>query len=212
MKTTETVLASATRIFTAPRGYNGSLYVTAKAYRLGGNPHPHFSVTGEIATPKEKARGDAQCAGCIHDEILQKWPAIKPVVAMHLANADDGEPMHGESNGFYWLAGALGGLGEQYHGGSGDFGKSPDECLRIFADHIRVSLEEAQSIARSVQEVFNDAVKMVATSEEVTDAAKREQSKAGNKAAKADWHVIYSDMLPRFKQEAQDALAILKAL
>lgn len=207
MKTTETVLASVlasvTRQFTAPCGYRSSLTVTAKAYHLGGNSHPHFSVTAQIGN---------EASGCLHEEILQKWPAIKPVVDMHLSNADDGQPIHGESNGFYWLAGALGGLGERYHGGSGSDGKSPDECLRIFSEHVRVSMDEAQSIARAVRDAFNNAGAMVATSAEVTDAAKREKEKAGNRAARADWHVIYSDMLPRFKREAEDALAILKAL
>lgn len=208
MKTNETILASVTRTFPAPMGYKGQLIATAKAYQLGGNQHPHFSVTGEISTQGERSRGDFQTGGCIHDEILKAWPAIAPVVAMHLSNADDGQPMHGEANGFYWLAGAFGGLGERYHGGTD---KSPDECLAIFADYVRVTIDEAQSIARAVRDAFNDGAR-VAISAEVTEAAKQANAKAGNAAAKADWKVIYSDMLPRFRREAQDALAIIKAL
>lgn len=51
--------------------------------------------------------------------------------------------MHAEADGWYWLAGASGGLGESYHGGSD---KTPEECLKIFSDYLRIGLTEASEM------------------------------------------------------------------
>ncbi len=215
--------ANLTRVFPAKSkwGYGPGhlIKVTAKAELIGGNRHPHFSVTAEIYKPGKR---DFEACGCLHTEILQVWPEIAPIVALHLSNSDDGEPMHGEANGFYWLAGALGGLGERYHGGSSDvqirdkdgnylrYGKpDADYCLGIFADHCRILVEEAQGIARAVRDAFNDAGASVATSEEVTERTEQEKQRVGNLAAKADWKVICDDMRQRWKTEAEAGLAFL---
>lgn len=55
--------------------------------------------------------------------------------------------MHAAANGWYWLAGYYGGAGERYHGGSGDYRKSPEDCLTIFADHVRVTTDHALYLA-----------------------------------------------------------------
>jgi len=102
----------------------------------------YFSVTGEISTEQQRKRGDCDCCGCIHDEILAARPDLAPAIALHLSSLD-GIPMHAEANGWYWLAGAAGGRGERYHGGAD---KTPDQCTEILADHLRISLDDARAM------------------------------------------------------------------
>jgi hypothetical protein len=92
-----------------PSGYHGQIIATVRTERN------YFSVNGEISTPHERSKGDAQVGGCIHEELLKAFPQLAPLVALRLSDLD-GVPMHAEANGFYWLAGNLGGLGEQHHG------------------------------------------------------------------------------------------------
>jgi len=111
-------------LFRASKGYptyapGATITVTAQAIRYGGNRHPHFSVTGEVTTPASRRKRDSDMCGCIHDHILRFWPELAPLIALHGSNADDGEPTHGEANGFYDLAGAVeGNFNEQYHLGN----------------------------------------------------------------------------------------------
>lgn len=155
----------------------------------------YFSVTGEIY---EKGRSPGKptvqhptggklwlsCCGCVHDQILEAFPNVAPLVALHLSSID-GVPMHAESNGWYWLAGMLGGMGDRYHGGNGTDAKTPDECRKIFADHCRVPIHEAAGIAELVR-LADDP--------------------------RATWKRIYNSMLPRWKQEAESALQLLASL
>lgn len=218
MKTNDRIIHSVTltlRGLPALAQSYGEKSVTFKAkaelHSLSGQK-PYFSVTGTIwrGTGAYSDRNDI-AGGCLHEEISKYFPKLRPLIALHLSD-EDGQPTHGEANGFYWLAGALGGLGERYHGGSGDSGKNPDTCLRFFADHCRISIEEAQSIGRAVKEAFESGVATVAISDEVSERTKEEQAKAGRIAAKADWKVIYTDMLPRFKAEAEAGIELLRSL
>lgn len=124
--------------------------VDAKAYTLSKDSRPYFSITAEITTPASRLRHDIEAGGCLHDEILRFWLSLAPIVALHLSDALTGEPMHAEANGWYWMAGALGGAGEQYHGASGSNSKTPDECLAIVANHLRITLEEAKALRDEV--------------------------------------------------------------
>jgi hypothetical protein len=151
--------------------------------QVGGNAFPHFSVTGEISTAAERRRGDFQVGGCIHDEILAAWPVVWPLVALHLSASPSGEPMHAEANGFYWLAGCVtGGLGEDYHGGSGRGAKTPDECLAILAKHLRLNLPSAELAVSTV---------------------------AGSSNPKAAFSALVEGLRPRWKAEAAAGLAWL---
>lgn len=122
------------------------IHVDAKAYTLGGNQHPYFSVTATIDDQWTRPHNNCRAAGCLHEEILRLFPALAPIVALHLSDAITGEPSAAEANGWYWMAGALpNGAGEKYHGGKD---KSPDECLAILASHLRIPLgskEEAET-------------------------------------------------------------------
>lgn len=174
-----------------------------------GNQAPYFSVTGTIYE-----HGRNVCGGCIHDEILAIWPDLAPVVALHLSDID-GVPMHFVGNGWYDLAGALGGAGERYHVGNSErhFPITPDpktpwrnteyrhptkaECLQIFADHCRIPLAEAAQIAWEVECAFGP----------------ENESHAGGLHSASDyargrkvWEKIAATMLPRFKAEADAAI------
>lgn len=111
---------------------------------IKGNPLPYFTVT---ATGRENGRRGAgsDFGGCCHELILEAAPDLKPLIDLH-GSYVDGTPTHAEANGWYWLAGACGGLGEKYHGGSGDFGKSTGECEQVLADHLRITANEARGL------------------------------------------------------------------
>ncbi len=114
---------------------------------IKGNSSPHFSLTysEEVRTGQGwSMRG----AGADHEAILKRWPSLKDLAALHLSDKD-GQPMHVKANGWYWLAGFLGGMGEEYHGGQD---RKPEECLQIFADLVRVSLDSARGLARKFRE------------------------------------------------------------
>jgi hypothetical protein len=210
----ETTFAEVTREFAKPTyGKTARIRVTAKAYQLNGNKHPHFSVTAEIGTPRQIETGNVQACGCLHEESAKAWPAVKPIIALHLSNADDGEPMHAEANGYYWLAGVVGGLGEQYHGGSGNYGRTPEKCLTILAEHLRISEAEAREIADKVRAVFNSGyenempqplIKYVPTIEE--------RKRAATIAAKNLFHDFVNAQRDRWEAEAKAGLALIKEL
>jgi len=149
--------------YTATKPYAGDGYgskaqirVEAGLYYLQGNKRPYFSVTGEIFIP---GRRDFEAGGCLHDEIVRHWPELAPVIALHLSD-DQGDPMHAEANGWCQLAGYYGGAGERYHAGNGKIQhwkpggvfdgyreSTPEECLVSFAEHVRISVDEARQLA-----------------------------------------------------------------
>ena len=198
----------AKRSFNAPksiaRNERDRMTVTLKAYRLNGNKHPHFSATAS----------SLDCGGCLHDKILEVWPEAQPIIALHLSNADDGEPMHAEGNGYYWLAGAVGGLGERYHGGSD---KTVNDCLRILADHLRISLDEAEQIANKVGEAYNKAFVEHKTPPSGPtlnrlQPFRDELRKVATVVAKNVFHDYVNAQRDRWQKEAQDGLALIQQL
>jgi len=119
-------------------GRKAVITATACLHQIGEQA-PYFSVTAEIKIP---VRRDVEACGCLHDEIKEHFPSWAAIVPMHLSSVV-GTPLHAEANGWYWMAGALGGEGERYHGGNGTLAKSPDECLAVWADHVRVPVDQA---------------------------------------------------------------------
>ncbi len=168
-----------THKFTADVEYRGKNYggsrrikVEAGLHLLGGNPLPHFSVTAEIYRPKAR---DIDAGGCLHEEVLKYWPSLKPIIDLHLSDSN-GVPMHAGANGWYHLAGYLGGAGERYHGGNSkqNFDCAPpegktwpnyehrlptfDECLAVWADHVRIPFEQAKTLADGWQADVRTAI------------------------------------------------------
>lgn len=214
----EKILVKATRTFPGSiAGYQGNytFTVTAQATHLEGNLHPYFSVQGEV---RNSRRRDCECCGCMHKEALKAWPAIKPIIDLHLSNSDDGEPMHVEVNGWYWLAGALGGMGEEYHGGNGqqqhwkpdgEFDghrkSTPEECLQTFADHCRISLEEARAIAEKCKAAYEESMKAFL-------AQTPPDNRLAFKAARVVWTSACNAMRPRWVAEAKAGMELINKL
>lgn len=169
---------------TAPKGYKGQLIATVTTERN------YWSVTGEISTERERQEGDGQAFGCIHEEIISAFPHLQPFVDLHLSTLD-GAQMHTEANGWYWLAGAAGGLGEKFHGAnaSNPRGKTLEEtlakCRDTLASHLRISIPEADHLVM--------------------------QAKAGV-LTKEDFSAYVNEQKPRWKAESESALALLQTL
>lgn len=202
--TTEPVLATYTYVdhgrTMVGRVYGGLHY-------LKGNKQPHFSLT---YWEHRKGRPDCdESGGAGHNHILRFHPRFADLAAMHLSDLD-GAPMHAEANGWYHLAGALGGMGERYHVGNSKWHMplpddkkdphkpwqdteyrepTPEECVGLFADYIRVTEEEAREIISRVR---------------FAEAARRED---GGPGARDTWCQIVEEMRPRWKQDAENCIA-----
>lgn len=106
-----------------------------------GKQPGYFSLTGEIHDSRRRTSDKITACGCLHEVILQEWPDLADAEAMHLSNADTGEPMHAAANGWYWYAGAVVEAGMEPPQGAGKYigektgGKS---YASIFADHCRI--------------------------------------------------------------------------
>jgi hypothetical protein len=143
-------MSNAPVLFTRPvlgkdygRKVSGVMVVRAGLHYIKGNSAPYFSLTADVHQTGRPER--IWAGGCMHEDILRYWPSLADLVPLH-GRSLDGKPMHDVSNGLYWLAGCCGGLGQQYHGGSGHYGKTPAECLRIAAEHFMVQPAELDSI------------------------------------------------------------------
>lgn len=103
------------------------LTVTAGLHKLG-EQEPYFSVTGE-----EYDDEFLMACGCMHGMVLEHWPELAPVIALHLS-APNGEPLHFAANGLYWLG----------------FGRYAELNLDTAARHFRISRDEAQALRERI--------------------------------------------------------------
>lgn len=94
-----------------------------------------------------------RAGGCIHEEILQARPDLAPIVDIHLSDATTGQPMYAEENGWYWIAGILGGLGERFHGGNCSQNNSPETCKKILAKHLRTDDLTTTALICNIQQM-----------------------------------------------------------
>ena len=175
---------------------DGILTVYGGLHYIRGNSKPYFSITADY--------GVNEC-GCLHERILKAFPQYADLVAMHLSDID-GVPMHAEANGWYVLAGYLGGMGERYHAGNGDrYTKPPtsDELLQRFADHCRVTTDEASAIANDVMVAHGLDEEAMAAAESAIGV--RLAVKARH--ARARWAQICESMKPRWNAEAIEVIA-----
>lgn len=113
------------------------------------NGHEDFSITADIDEMDGRGRWRESGGGCCHEHILSLRPDFAPFVALHLSDWQ-GAPMHCGANAFYWFAGFNGGLGQEYHGGSGPSGKKAEDCRAIFKNHVRASEEQMAEIVRQM--------------------------------------------------------------
>lgn len=109
------------------------------------NGREDFSLTADVYEKAGNGRWVDFMGGCCHDHILKLRPDLAPFAALHLSTFE-GVPMHAAGNALYWFTGFNGGLGQEYRGGSGSSGKTPEECRRIFAEHIRATPAQVEAI------------------------------------------------------------------
>lgn len=178
---------------------NGTRYritVTGGLHYMRGNNLPYFSLTSSIDRDARNGRWVDDSGGANHDEILRHFPELADLAALHLSDID-GVPSSAEANGWYWLAGSCGGLGERYHGGNREYGDTSEgECLRIFAEYVRIPL----SVARAVRQMVLSA--LTARLAQGTD-----DDRQGFYAARESWREWCEEQKPRWKVEAQECIA-----
>lgn len=152
---------------------------------IRGNSAPYFSLTWEVVHVRGHSSSIREC-GAAHEKIVRLWPSLAPLAALHLSD-ENGEPMHAAANGYYWIAGVgvCGGLGERYHGGNGGGG---GDCADIAAKHFRVDVWEVAALCNCV---------------------KVEYDRGGTAAAKAVVARFVEEQRPRWKREADEAIAKL---
>lgn len=160
---------------------------------IRGNQLPYFSLTGETK----------DSAGCIHETLLRKWPELGDLAALHLSDIN-GVPMHAAENGWYWLQGALpaymqgefhGGNSKGHHGGEYR-APTPDECLAILAEHLRINIDIAKLCALTAVEEYNKV-----------PLYQRVYLKEGVKAAKADFVAFCDSLKPMWANQAKACIA-----
>lgn len=81
-------------------GRKHRIVVTAELHSIG-DQEPYFSITGDIHWQAANNRWVFVAGGCIHDEIIEHFPELEPLVAIHLSN-QDGVPLHAYENAAYW--------------------------------------------------------------------------------------------------------------
>lgn len=153
----------------------------------------YFSITAD---------GYRRC-GCLHDEILELNPALKPFVDLHLSDLD-GVPMHAEANGWYWLAKAAG-IPQRW-----EPEQDAKTCLKYFRDHVR--LPNCLAILDAIKWEYQKGRESVAQNESVTERTEQEMQKVGAARARVAWGLFLEAMHPRWKAEAEHALALLEKI
>lgn len=120
-------------------GQKYRIQVQAQLIQLGSNPKPHFSITGTVERLAKNGRKVFQSGGCIHEEILQHLPHLKPLVDIHLSDSD-GTPMHAYANAGYWAGNT-----------------SYNELnLKQLAKHLQISTELAEEMVGYVQDFYGE--------------------------------------------------------
>lgn len=134
---------------------NGKLRTTVFGglHRIGTQA-PYFSITADTYEYLRNGHSRWSAGGCQHELIEELLPGrFTDLIALHLST-QGGVPMHVEGNGYYWIAGALGGLGQRYHGGNSTPRRTQDECLAIAAKHFRLSLDDARALAERIRAAY----------------------------------------------------------
>lgn len=141
----ETIIAERTETKKLPDRHQ--INAVARLVKYEGNQSPHFSVTGDILNLRRRGDNQFESGGCIHDEIVEHFPHLAPVIAVHLAD-DHGRPMHAVENALYWA-----GLSSSGMIPDNDYGRralETDEhgtwAPETLASHLRVSVDDARAI------------------------------------------------------------------
>lgn len=138
------------------RGRRLRVVVTGGLWYASGNRLPHFQA---IYTTRYIGARDLDGFGPLGVDCpwLEHWPELLDLAQLVTSGADlDGAPMHAEANGWYWVCGAVGGLGERFHGGNGSVLKDRAACIGILAGHLRIDERAAEGIVAQCRSIFID--------------------------------------------------------
>ena len=161
------------------KGRPWRLLVEGGLHHIKGNRLPYFSLTCSEAQ-LVCGRWYTQSCGSMHERILKVCPELSDLAALHCSDIH-GVPMHFEANGRYWIGGILGTTQDRHHGGNGSPGRTPGECLEIFARHCRMSMLDADCLISRIK-------------------------CADDKTLWHRWHLMALKMLPRFAEEAESCI------
>jgi hypothetical protein len=114
-----------------------------------GGLSPTFSVTTDRYEPHGTQSGkarhrrdrDPDSGGCLHDAALLAFPELAPLVDLHLADSQTGEPMHAEANALYFYRAARGlpgGWSDDHQHAEREGLSASDYALRVACSILRV--------------------------------------------------------------------------
>lgn len=171
-------------------------------HHIKGNRKPYFSLTGATWEKDRNGNGWREaCGGCIHETLLEHFPHLAPLAALHLSDID-GVPMHAAANGLYWLAGMFpDGLGETYHGGNGNrYGKPETQeetiarCRKVAESHFRCAIPQGLLDELATAGVFTGLrEKRAAIVAAFCDAQKERWKQEADSCVAALGLVVYGD-------------------
>jgi hypothetical protein len=119
------------------------LFVEGGLHYIRGNAAPYFALT--YTAHRKGFPNQCYSGGAGHEEILKRFPRFADLAALHLCGPDGASNL---SNAWYWYAGALGGLGERYHG-SNDGSHSEEQSAAIFQNTVRVDAQTTAELISS---------------------------------------------------------------
>jgi hypothetical protein len=154
---------------------------------IRGNNLPYFSLTYESIQP---GRREADSCGAEHGDVVGKWPELRLLADIHLADIN-GVPLHAVENGWWFLATAPR-IQDDGLAGSAKWcpsdKKTERHYLEIFGEHCRVTLLKAYEVKARLLEVAD---------------------KDGLAVAKLIFKAWVEEQKPRWKLEASHAIKFL---
>jgi hypothetical protein len=120
-------------------GFKYRIKVEAELVHRDGNSNAYFSITGEVERRAKNNRWVFETGGCIHEEIIEQLPQLKPLCDIHLSD-ENGVPMYAYENAGYWA------------------GQSKYQTLDIFtlAKHLRISTQQALEMLEYIADYWGE--------------------------------------------------------
>lgn len=122
-----------------------TLYVKCEFGRVESKPY--FSCTGTLVSGIRKNETESGVpdiawisSGCMHDEISKVTDEFNDIIALHLSD-ENGVPMYAYENGYYYYS---------------------EGKIDVLADHLRISKEDAQKLASTLDDINEVDLKMAA--------------------------------------------------
>lgn len=179
------------------KGKTYSLKMEAELSWHKGNNRPYFSLTGELIE-----NGRAVAWGCMHEEALEHFPELKPLVDLHLCN-DEGVPSHCGANVLYWLQQSLrneyGKATRERYRHAYDKHKDSEYYFNLFCKDMHISKEQGEEYRQHAEKFWSDPSRLV-------QLCGRAQESVTVILFKSWWSRIFEEQKPRWKAEAEDAI------